>query len=261
MFCRYNPVQHVASSTRHMPNTSQSGAVYSGIATSAPIEKNMPPPPAPHKLEENDYVNTSALTSSNYYNDEEGDEFIPPAVPTQLSYGSVAAQPHTPRIKGPDYRIAPDVLPDHRPPYLNPTISPSPSFQGHHPHSLPEPVSSKILYTAPVAPAGRGFVQSHHKDSSLPPGGMPPPPTYDHPAYSKQRDGPMSYAASYPPPQQSNSRSGLYDYSDHHQVGVAGDVPIGGEKKQEEEVDALTQMLMQNMEAAADPDFFGKCNL
>lgn len=45
-----------------------------------------------------------------------------------------------------------------------------------------------------------------------------------------------------------------------YESGGGGSTPQSPSKEPKEaEVDALTSLLVQNMEAAADPDFFGQC--
>ena len=247
------PVQHISTSTRQ-PHASQSGTVYSGIASSVPMSARSNNQNY-RAVQESDYVNAPAAVtsqSSEFYSEE--DDFIPPAIPSKVSYGSLSSSTHTPEIKGPQYNIAPEVYGNQPPAPSQPAIPSSRSYHGHY----PEPVSSKLMYTTPVAPAAQGFVESRHKNAPPSGGGGPPPPTYDTQSNYPPKESSMSYPSNYSSPgQQSVPKSALYNYPSEHEAVAPGS---GGDKK-EAEVDALTQMLMQNMEAAADPDFFGKISL
>ena len=206
--------------------------------------------PAQYRVETK-YISGPPEPPGGDYYDE--DDYIPPAVPSKVSYGSVSSSSHTPEIAGPQYRTA-------SPTYGLDSGYPARPQAPPPPPQVPQPVSSKLMFTSMTSP---GYIESH-PTSDAGSGGAPTQP----PLYNKQSDFSRSQQPYMPPGAQQKYTSsahitpqtGLYDYSLDPQ-GAAPGGDHGSEDKKEAEVDALTQMLMQNMEAAADPDFFGKLHL
>ena len=125
----------------------------------------------------------------------------------------------------------------------------------------PSPAESRLVYSSQPAPSF-SYAQSRPADQS------PPPPT---PPAAPQ--GGRSSSPPLPPPPETAPYSPSYQAppdSPKHPLGqpyqLASTMESGGggggrrveNQGKEQEVDALTNLLMQNMEAAADPDFFGE---
>ena len=162
-----------------------------------------------------------------------------------------------------------------------------------YPHGAP----SRLLHTTPAAaPLASGYAQSRPMGPSdslpvgdtnypQPPGGhlptqRPPPPLYyqpprptaqyHHAKYSQghphQEQGRTNMSPPPPSPAAGQSpRPYQLKPTLHSQSPLPDNYPGSPDKQsptspteKEAEVDALTSLLMQNMQAAADPDFFGE---
>ena len=148
--------------------------------------------------------------------------------------------------------------------------------QGAH---YPQPAESRLVYSSQPAPSF-SYAQSRPADHSPPP---PPPPPLNArssnplpapPAAAQTAPYSPTYSPTYRPPSptyQAPPDSPKHPLGQPYQlaatmegsgrrVAAPSTAPAAGAVTSgtEQEVDALTNLLMQNMEAAADPDFFGQ---
>ena len=241
----------------------------------------------PHEY---DYPTPPSSSADSYYDD---DDFIPAAVPKKVGYGSVAAtynpqaekiitssytHPVRPRerSRSPDMSQRGTVIPvTHLDRHGR--ISPQQSIsEKYGSEKYPVGVRSQLLYTAPAGVA-TGFVQSRptNVDNTSPPPPPPPPPANFPPSrsYDTSPTSPTSYSDSpsptrskpqeiyaYPskvtgPPQGHNEPSKQVKTSPSKDGNKQAPT---SPKEKEAEIDALTNLLVQNMEAAGDPDFYGE---
>lgn len=121
--------------------------------------------------------------------------------------------------------------------------------------ALPEGARSRLLFTSSAAPVQHGFVQSRPTGtSSGPPANQAP--SYGAPQIASSRSQGQPVSASFKGQGDTYPVKGVKSIV----VPLPSNQPISSPDTvgKEAEVDALTSLLMQNMEAAAHPDFFGK---
>ena len=158
------------------------------------------------------------------------------------------------------------------------TTVPSYTTAYSHGEVFPEGVSSRIVYTTKAPPQGQGYVQSRPTNRTeappqtrspvpnMPEGALPQSPTRSpsassFPSATSPLAKPSSPTTHNPRPYQLKpTLDSRKDEVDHMGSGLSpGEGEPGTFPKEEAEVDALTDLLMKNMQAAGDPDFFGKC--
>ena len=119
----------------------------------------------------------------------------------------------------------------------------------------PQPAPARMMHSKQGS-TGHGFAQSHPKNLSAPSASST---YYDPHSSGLNKPGAQSGAkARYPLHNTAHHTSTLASSREINDQ-TRGSVKAKSAKKgAEDEVDALTNLLMQNMDAASDPDFFGK---